>query len=273
MPDMTAQPAVVAKDLVLRHGATEALAASSFGLPARGVTAIIGPNGSGKSTVLDAIAGLHEPASGSITVLGTTPAQARSRISFVPQSTKVNDTLPVTVREVVAMGRYASLGLFGRFGAEEKEAVDEALERLDLRAFEHHHIRELSGGQRQRVFVAQGLVQGRELLLLDEPGNALDLVSLEVIRTAVDDERAAGRPVVITTHDLDEARRADHVLLLSNRVVCEGRPTEVLTPEHLAKAYRFHLGEVGGRPHVDDAAHDPAAVRHVHVDPNRVHGA
>lgn len=254
-----------AHGLELRFGDTVALQASDFSLPPSGVSVLIGPNGSGKSTLLSAIAGLHRPAAGHIEVLGTNPSQARSAVAFVPQSTKVNDALPVTVREVVTMGRYASLGLTGRFGPADRSAVDTALERLDLTSLEGRHLRELSGGQRQRVFVAQGLVQERALLLLDEPTMSLDLVSAQVIHEAIDDERRAGRPVVVTTHDLAEAKRADHVLLLANRVVAEGPPSTVLTAEHLTSAYRYEIGELAGHIHLDDAAHSPTAPRHIHV--------
>lgn len=266
---MSEVAAVAAVGLELRFGEKVAVAASDFALPAVGVTVLIGPNGSGKSTILSAIAGLHRPYRGTITVLGTTPAAARSRVALVPQSTKVNDTLPVTVREVVAMGRYSTLRLRRRFTAADREAVDAVLDRLDLTELRNRHLRELSGGQRQRVFVAQGLVQPHDLLLLDEPTMALDLLSTRVIGEAVAAERQQGRPVVITSHDLNEARRADHVLLLANRVVVAGPPEGVLTPEHLAEAYRFGVGELAGHLHLDDAAHEPTAVRHTHVEPPR----
>jgi iron complex transport system ATP-binding protein len=258
------QASAEATDLVLSYGSTVAVSESSFRLPDRGVTVVIGPNGSGKSTVLGAIAGLHRPAAGRVRTLGADPVDMRSRVAFVPQSTQVNDALPVTVREVVAMGRYSSLGLMGRFGDDDREALEEALERLDLGDLQARHLRELSGGQRQRVHVAQGLVQERDMLLLDEPTMALDVVSAGVIHDAIADEAKRGRPVIVTTHDFGEARRADYVLLLAGRVVAEGPPDQVLTAEHLAAAYGFEAGELEGHLHLDDAAHRPTARRHVH---------
>jgi manganese transport system ATP-binding protein len=257
---------VEATRLVLRYGTSPALAESSFTLPSRGVTVVIGPNGSGKSTILAAIAGLHRPAEGSILTLGRDPEDVRSRVAFVPQSTKVNDALPVTVREVVSMGRYSSLGPLRRFGRDDHDAVEWALDRLDLKELAARHLRELSGGQRQRVFVAQGLVQERDLLLLDEPTMALDVVSAGVIHEVIRAEAAAGHPVVVTTHDFGEARQADFVLLLGGRVVAEGPPGEVLTATNLAAAYGFEAGdlEMEGKLHLDDAAHLPTARRHVH---------
>ncbi|MGA7271248.1 MAG: metal ABC transporter ATP-binding protein [Acidimicrobiia bacterium] len=257
-------PAVLARDLEMSYGDIPAIASSDFTLPSPGLSVLIGPNGSGKSTLLAAMAGLQKPVAGTITVLGVTPIQARSRVALVPQSTKVNETLPVTVGEVVGMGRYAALGMVGRFGREDRQAVSEAIERLDLVNLAGRHLSELSGGQRQRVFVAQGLVQERDLLLLDEPTTALDLVSAHTIRQVIVGEVADGRPVVLTTHDLGEAMAADHVLLLSNRVVAEGPPDQVLTPESLAVAYDLDVSEVSDGFHLDDAAHRPAGIRHVH---------
>ncbi|MFP3914509.1 MAG: metal ABC transporter ATP-binding protein, partial [Actinomycetota bacterium] len=231
------RPAVEAAGLVLAYGDTIALAESDLSLPSRSVIALIGPNGSGKSSLVSAIAGLHRPRAGSISVLGMPPRDVRSRVALVPQSTQVNDSLPVTVREVVAMGRYAALGMLGRFQEDSRRAVDDALERLDLKDLEGRHVRELSGGQRQRVFVAQGLVQPRDLLLLDEPTTGLDVVSTDVIHRVLEDERSAGRTVALTTHDFAEARRADHVVLLANRVVAAGEPEAVFTPGNLAAAY------------------------------------
>lgn len=271
VPDVT-RPAVVADGLVVRYGDTLALDESAFHFPTGAVTALIGPNGSGKSSVISAIAGLNRPAAGSIEVLGGTPTEVRSRVALVPQSTKVNDSLPVTVREVVSMGRYAALGMLGNFGEGDRRSVDEALQRLDLESIAGRHLRELSGGQRQRVFVAQGLVQPRDLLLLDEPTTGLDVVSTEVIHEVVAAERDEGRPVALTTHDFAEARQADHVILLANRVVAQGPPEIVFSPENLAEAYGFDVSEVTGQVHLDDAAHRTVDPRHVHVDPRQLRG-
>src|SRR5690606_18678513 len=191
-------------------------------------------------------------------------------IALVPQSTRVNEALPVTVREVVAMGRYADLGLLKRFSAADRAAVDEALHTLDLEPLAGRHLRELSGGQRQRVFVAQGLVQPRDMLLLDEPTTGLDIGSVQAIRQAVRAERAAGRPVLVTTHDFGEAERADHVVLLSNRVVAEGPPERVLTPEHLAAAYGYEASHIAAGVSIDDPAHSPVTNRHIHVEPRHI---
>jgi len=249
----------------LAYGQIVAVRASDFTVPAASFTTLIGPNGSGKTTLLAAIAGLHAPVAGRVEVLGNDPAKVRARLALVPQSTQVSPGLPVTVREVVSMGRYASLGLLGRFRPPDRAAVDGAIERLGLTDLVDRHLEELSGGQRQRVFVAQGLAQDRDMLLMDEPLTALDGPSTAVIEQVIADERAGGRTVVVTTHDLAEAARSDHVILLAGRVVAEGPPDAVLRGPVLSDAYQSQIVEVDGRLVFDDPAH-AGSIRHVHVD-------
>ncbi len=259
--------AVSARGLVLQQGDHIALAASGFEIPAGKVTAVIGPNGSGKSTLLSAVTGLLSPSAGSIEVLGVAPDEARDRISHVLQTTRVNESAPLTVREVVTMGRYPGKGLIGRLTREDRDRVDRALVRMDIADLANRHLRELSGGQRQRVFVAQGLAQDHDLLLLDEPLTALDMLSAETIDAVIHEEQADGRTVVLTTHDLAEAEAADHVLLLSGRVVASGGPGTVLTRDNLQAAYGpslIHATE--GPPFLDDPAHQAAAPAHTHRD-------
>lgn len=257
--------AVQAEELVLGYGSTVALTASSFVIPRGQVTAVIGPNGAGKSTVLNAIAGLADAIGGSIDVAVSVPGT--SRISYVLQTTKVNESLPISVREVVAMGRYAGAGFYRWLTDEDKLAVADAMDRTGITNLAGKHLQELSGGQRQRVFVAQGLAQDHDILLLDEPLTGIDLPTAQAIDAVIHDERTRGCTVVITTHDLSEARVADHVLLLSGRVVASGPPEQVLTAEHLAAAYGeslLHLDE--GQIFIDDPAHIPVEGRHVHRD-------
>ncbi len=251
--------AVVAREMGVSFGRVQALAPSSFEI-SPGVTAVIGPNGSGKSTLLNTIAGLIQPSRGTIDV--TAP---RKRISYVMQATKVNESLPVTVREVVAMGRYAARGAYGRWTASDREAIESAIERMGIAAITTRHLHELSGGQRQRVFMAQGLAQDHDMLLLDEPLTGIDLVTAQAIDRVIHAETEDGCVVVMTTHDLSEAELADHVILLSGRVVAWGTPEEVLTQQNLVEAYGpslLHVEE--GRVFIDDPAHRPVIGRHAH---------
>jgi ABC-type Mn2+/Zn2+ transport system ATPase subunit len=238
------------------RGRHRVLVDATFAVPAGAVTSLVGPNGAGKSSLLDAMVGLLPTAQGQLQVLGASPRESTRRVGYVLQAAKVNDQLPITVREAVTMGRFAERGAFGRLRATDRDAVDEAIERLELGDLERRHLRELSGGQRQRVFVAQGLAQRAELLLLDEPVTGLDVVSRQRILDVVDAECASGRTVVMTTHDLSEAADTDHVLLLAGRVVAEGPPPEVLTATHLAEAYGGRLLRLpGGAVLVDDPHH------------------
>lgn len=242
--------------LRVTYGARVALDDVSFSLTAGQATSLIGPNGSGKSTLLHAIAGLRRPAAGRVMVLGAEPADVRPRLAYVLQATTTGEHLPVTVREAVAMGRYAHRGALGRLTRDDRRLVDEALERLDLGPLSRRHLRELSGGQRQRVFVAQGLVQQADVLLLDEPLAGLDLASQQAILATVAEERDRGVTVVTSTHDLSEAAGADHLVLLATELVAAGPPAAVLTAEHLGRAYRGAVLQLDGATvMVDDGAH------------------
>lgn len=252
--------AVTARGLTVMYNTTVALAPSDFAIHAGGVTAVIGPNGSGKSTLLNAIAGLVDPAGGTIEV-----DVATGRLAYVMQATKVNESLPVTVREVVAMGRYATVGAYGWMRSEDRAAVDSAMARLEISDLASRHLHDLSGGQRQRVFVAQGLAQDHDMLLLDEPLTGIDLTTAQAIDEVIHTETSEGCTVIMTTHDLSEARSADFVLLLSGRVVAWGEPSQVLTEENLVDAYGPSLLHVEkGRVFLDDPAHTPVAGRHSH---------
>ena len=202
------------------YGDTVAIDVSTFVIPRGGITTLIGPNGSGKSTLLNAIAGLIAPVGGSMSV--RPGSDGRDRISYVLQATKVNDALPITVAEVVAMGRYPDVGAYRRLRSEDRRAIETAMARMDIIHLGGRHLRDLSGGQRQRAFVAQGLAQEHDMLLLDEPLTGLDLTSAKAIDQVIHDERADGCTIIMTTHDLAEAHVADHVVLLAGRVIAAG---------------------------------------------------
>lgn len=225
-------------------------------LPAGATTALVGPNGSGKSTLLHAIAGLVPVAEGALVVRGRAPAAGRPDVASVLQATTVAPPLPITVRQVVAMGRYATVGGLRRFGARDRAAVDAALVALELGELEGRQLSELSGGQRQRALVAQAIAQSAELMLLDEPLTGVDLASAVRIQAAVDAHRNRGGTAVVATHDLAEAARADVVVLLAGRVVAAGAPAEVLTRANLTAAYQGRLVRLADDVLVvDDGSH------------------
>lgn len=246
-------PSVQARGLTLRYGDKVAVADVDLDVPAGQLTAVIGPNGSGKSTLLRAISGLHEPSAGDLTCCGR-PA-GHHVAAHVLQTNAVNEALPVTVAEVVRMGRFKQRGPWRRFTAEDRAAVAEAMTRMEISDLADRHLDELSGGQRQRVYLAQGLAQEADLLLLDEPVTGLDLTSLDRIASVLREETDKGRTVVVTTHELHTAQSADHVVLVAGRIVAAGTPAEVLTPEHLAEAYGGHLHELPGGELMLDEPH------------------
>lgn len=260
---MSDAAAVIARSVSFSYGNDVAVAASSFAIPYASITALIGPNGSGKSTLLNGLAGLKSPDSGSFEFPGH--PDGAPEIAYVLQGTKVNETLPVTVREVVAMGRYSGRGAWRWFGPQDKLAIETAMTRMGITDLANKHLSELSGGQRQRVFVAQGLAQDHSLLLLDEPLTGLDIISARSIDQVIHDEPSRGCTVVLTTHDLDEARVADHVILMSGGVVASGAPATVLTVANLTSAYGANLLHIDGeRLFIDDPHHHPAGGRHTH---------
>ncbi len=260
---MSVTNAASGEGVVVSYNGRIAIRSCDFHVPRGALTAIIGPNGAGKSTLLNALSGLVRVRSGRVEVLGTSPEEARPRVAYVLQATKVNAVMPVTVGEVVGMGRFAGRPR-RRLTAHDREACANALARLDIEDLADSHLAELSGGQRQRVFVAQGLAQEGELLLLDEPITGLDLVSRDRILQAIGEEVELHRSVVFTTHELAEASTADHVILMAGTVSAQGPPDQVLQPDALSVAYGVgivHLDD--GRIVLDDAVH-PTVGRHVH---------
>jgi ABC-type Mn2+/Zn2+ transport system ATPase subunit len=246
---------VVARGMVLSRDGRVVVDAADLDI-GKGITSLVGPNGSGKSTLLHAIAGLLAPTTGTMSVFGHSPADVRRRIAYVLQAQHTPAHLPVTVREVVSLGRAPVRGAIGRLRADDRAAVADAIDRVELGHLAGRHVSDLSGGERQRTFVAQGLAQQADLLLLDEPTAGLDVASTEQIRRVLADERAADRCVIVATHDLGDAAETDHVVLLAGRVVAAGAPADALTREHLRTAYRGRLLDVTERVLlIDDDAH------------------
>lgn len=250
-----AENVVTARSLALSRGDHVVLELGDFDI-GPGVTSVVGPNGSGKSTLLHAVAGLLPPTRGSLRVFDSDPRMVRRRVAYVLQAQHAPAHLPVTVREIVALGRAAERGAFGRMGRTDRAATRDAIERVGLGPLSNRHVGELSGGERQRAFVAQGLAQHADVLLLDEPTAGLDLTSSEQIREVLAAERAAGRTVIVATHDLGDATGSDHVVLLAGRLIGAGPPRTVLTRHNLGLAYGSRLLDLEGELMlVDDDAH------------------
>lgn len=216
-------------DLTVRFGAVTALDRVDHDFEPGVTAAVMGPNGAGKTTLLECLAGLLRPSSGRV-------AGAPDRVAYVRQQVPAG-WMPLTAREVLAMGRYRARGLVGRLRAADRAVMAAAADRLDVADLLSRPYGDLSGGQRQRVVIAQALALEPELLLLDEPISGLDLPSQERILAVLDESAASGLAVVVTTHHLDEARHCHEVLLLANRLVAAGPPDEVLTPDRLRETF------------------------------------
>ncbi len=236
-------------------------------IEAGSAVALIGPNGSGKSTLLQGILGLAELTEGTMKVLGTTPAAARKQIGSLPQADSRNAELPVSLRQVVAMGMYRALGPLRPLGRSGHRTVDAALDRVGLSAFSNRLFGELSGGQQQRGILARALVSDPRLLLLDEPFNGLDRENRDTLLSLVRELRAEGRTVIVSTHDLEIAQQAcTHALLLASGHTADepghpasfGRVREALTLEAVEHAFHDATVEIDG--------HTLTAPSHDHTD-------
>ncbi|MFL4480481.1 metal ABC transporter ATP-binding protein [Paeniglutamicibacter sp. ORCA_105] len=233
-------PAVTVQDLTVRYGEVLALKDASLELKNSRICGLVGMNGSGKSTLFKAIMGLVKPDSGTVRVNGGTPAQARksAAIGYVPQSEDVDWAFPVSVHDVVMMGRYGHMGFTRRPSKADKLAVDEALERVELTDYAQRQIGQLSGGQKKRAFVARGIAQDATILLLDEPFAGVDKRSEATITRLLREQARAGAAILISTHDLHALPElADEAVLLMQRVLMHGDPKTVLRPENLALAF------------------------------------
>lgn len=242
-------------DVSVRYGSIEAIRSVDLTFATGEVVAIIGPNGSGKSTLLSTISGLVRPTRGRVTVFDDSGAATKHAVAHVLQTTIANEALPLTVRETVRMGCYGRRGAFRRLTDGDRTAMQDAVERMRLGDLLDRQLHELSGGQRQRAYVAQGLAQRAQVLLLDEPITGLDLVTQETIAAMMTEEAAAGHTVVLTTHDVGTARLADTAVLMATDVIAVGPPAEALTPQTLGRAYGGHVHVLGDGTIVLDEAH------------------
>ncbi|ALJ21814.1 metal ABC transporter ATP-binding protein [Microbacterium sp. No. 7] len=228
------------RGVTVDYGEVRALDDVTLTVPAGQVTGLIGMNGSGKSTLFKTIIGLVQPQRGEVLVDGHRPAAARRRgtIGYVPQSEDIDVTFPVSVRDVVAMGRYGRQGPLRRASAADRAAVDAALARVDLTDLADRQIGRLSGGQRKRAFVARGIAQEADVLLLDEPFAGVDKRSEAMIVRVLRELAAAGRTLLVSTHDLHALPAlADGAVLLLRRTLFQGAVDEALRPENLARAF------------------------------------
>ena len=220
------------------YGSKLVLQDLTFNIPHGARVAVVGPNGAGKSTLFKALVGLLPLASGHILIHGEPQGNHKDCVAYVPQREEVDWRFPVTVNDVVAMGRFDYEGWLRPVSAEDRGVVKRSLEQLGIADLKNRSIGELSGGQQQRVFLARALAQEPHILLMDEPFTGVDVTTQEATLRLLDDLRAAAVTVMISTHDLNlAALKFDLVLLINHRLVAFGTPTEVFTKAHLAEAF------------------------------------
>ena len=240
-PHQPGTPILSVSGLTVRYNGHAALDDVTFDLRPGEQVAVVGPNGAGKSTLLKAVAGVLAPTAGAVTVYGHGPG-GHICIAYVPQRTAVDWQFPVTVRDVVLMGRIGQLGLLRQPGKRDHAQVQACLELVGIADLANRQINELSGGQQQRMFIARALAQQAELMLMDEPLTGLDVPSQEGIFQLLRDLRAHGVTIMLSTHDLAQAAQYfDRVMLLNQRLLNFGTPDEVFTEAALMAAYGGHL--------------------------------
>jgi ABC-type Mn2+/Zn2+ transport system ATPase subunit len=239
--------AISLKDVNVRYNNNIALKDTSIDIPYHSFTGVIGMNGAGKSTLFKAIMGLVSPQSGTVTICGDDPytAQKHGHVAYVPQSELVDWDFPVSVYDVVMMGRVGTQNIFKTASVIDHETVATALERVNMTQFKDRQIGELSGGQKKRVFVARALAQGADILLLDEPFAGLDATTEKSLIALLISLKEAGKTIILATHDLlSLPDTCDHVALVKTTVIAYGPTKEVFTRELVEKTFDGILNHV-----------------------------
>ncbi len=218
-------------NLSVRYNGRHALEQVSLAIQSGERVAIVGPNGAGKSTLFKALVGLIPIQAGRVETDGF-------EVGYVTQRSAVDWRFPVTVHDVVMMGRIGKMGWLRWQRSQDREAVRQALIQVGMLDLADRQIGELSGGQQQRVFIARALAQEASLLLMDEPFSGVDVPSQDAILEILDRLQVQGVTVLVSTHDLNlAAERFDRLALLNQRLIAYGPPRDVITPQALAAAY------------------------------------
>lgn len=241
-------PAIRLDQVTVAYGSTVVLDEINLMIGAGQMIGLIGPNGAGKTTLLRTIVGALKPSRGTVNVLGQQIAKVRQHVAYVPQRRDVDWNFPISVLDVVLMGRYGRLGIWKRPSKHDREIALQALDKVGLAARRHCQIGELSGGQQQRVFVARALAQDADLLLLDEPFNGIDTTTQGIIFDLLYQQRQQGRTVLLSTHDLHSVEQnCDQLVALNRTIVAAGTVDQVFTPPVLRETFGTQIAIVGDR--------------------------
>ncbi|WP_314231645.1 metal ABC transporter ATP-binding protein [Solobacterium moorei] len=227
------------EDLTVSYGESPVLWDVDVDIERNAITAIVGPNGAGKSTLLKCILGFIKSISGVITIDGKSLADVRKQIAYIPQVSAVNWNFPIRVKDVVLMGRYASLGWLKWPRKKDKELAHQALCEMGIEEFENRQISQLSGGQKQRVFIARALCHDADLIVMDEPLAGVDQTSEQIIMDKIKELQKAGKTIVCVHHDLHTLKEYfDHAVFINKYVIANGKIDDVLTEENIRKTYQ-----------------------------------
>jgi manganese/zinc/iron transport system ATP- binding protein len=233
----TSQAALQVAQLTVNYDKTPVLWDITLEIPKGNLVGIIGPNGAGKSTFIKAALGLVQPISGKIEFFGQPLKEVRKRVAYVPQRASVDWDFPITVRELVLMGRYGDLGLFRWPRKADWAAVDRYLERVGMNQFADRQISQLSGGQQQRIFIARALLQDADVYFMDEPFAGIDLASETVIMNLLRQLKKEGKTVFVVHHDLNSVENYfDWVIMLNMRLIAYGKTCEAYNSN-----FDFHI--------------------------------
>lgn len=250
------EPIVFLSHVTAGYNGHIALEDVSFTVHRGQFVAVLGPNGAGKTTLLRVILGIVRPQAGIVRVFGKPPWRLREErrlIGYVPQMSLTDLHFPVTAWDVVMMGRFSRIGPTRWPGAEDREAVARAMQRVGVWHLKDRPFGQLSGGQRQRVLLARALVNEPELLLLDEPTAGVDVAATSTVYTLLRRFRDEGMTIIVVSHDVGVvASFADVIACINKRLVAHGRPQEVLSSAQVLEAYGCDVAffHHGGVPHV-----------------------
>ena len=225
----------------------------SFQVPHGGQVAVVGPNGAGKSTLFKALVGLMPLSSGRILIHGQPLGHHHDCVAYVPQREEVDWRFPVTVLDVVMMGRFGRTGWFRPSTREDRHLAMAALEQMGIGALSRRSISDLSGGQQQRVFLARALAQEPHILLMDEPFTGVDVTTQEATLALLERLRQQQVTVMVSTHDLNmAAQRFQNVLLINRRLIAYGPPAQVFSSENIHQAFSGQILHIDGAVVVDE---------------------
>jgi ABC-type Mn2+/Zn2+ transport system ATPase subunit len=215
--------------------------------------AVVGPNGAGKSTLFKVLVGLIKPDQGSILIHEQPLGTYKTCVAYVPQREEVDLRFPVTVREVVLMGRYQHFGMIRKPDIDDQMAVENAMGKLGITNLAKSSLGELSGGQLQRVFLARAIAQEPHILIMDEPFNGVDVSTQEATFQLLTDLKPQGVTVLVSTHDLNMAsRRFETIMLLNHKLIAFGEPENVMRKENLASAFGGQMFFLDGAVVIDE---------------------